>query len=71
MEIGVKVFAQSFKKNLKVHSNTAYLTFVSVDDNSNPVKTRQIIPETEDEKRRYEEALDRRENRLRFRAKKY
>jgi len=71
MEIGVKVFAQSFKKDLKIHSNTAYLTFVSVDDNANPVKTRQIIPETEDEKRRYEEALDRRENRLRFRAKRY
>ena len=71
MEVGVKVFAQSFKKDLKIHSNTAYLTFVSVDDNGNPVKTSEIVPETEDEKRRYEEALDRRENRLRFRAKKY
>lgn len=71
MEIGVKVFAQSFKEDLKIHSNTAYLTFVSVDDKGNPVESRQIVPETEDEKRRYEEALDRRENRLRFRAKKY
>lgn len=71
MEIGVKVFARSFKKDLKIHSNTAYLTFVSVDDKGNPVKTREVVPESEDEKRRYEEALDRRKNRLRFRAKKY
>ena len=52
MEVGVEVYAQSFKKNLKVHSNTAYLTFVSVDDNGKPVKTTQLLPETEDEKRR-------------------
>jgi len=69
MEVGVKVFAQSFKKGLKVHSNTAYLTFVSVDDEGKPVKTIKLIPETEDEKRRYEAALERRENRLRNRSK--
>ena len=71
MEIGVEVFAQSFKKGIKVHSNSAYLTFVSLDDKGNPVKTTQLVPETEDEKRRYEEALERRENRLKFRAKKH
>ena len=71
MEIGVEVFAQSFKKGIKVHSNSAYLTFVSLDDKGNPVKTTQLVPETEDEKRRYEEALERRNNRLKFRAKKH
>jgi acyl-CoA hydrolase len=71
MEVGVEVYAQSFKKNLKVHSNTAYLTFVSVDDNGKPVKTTQLLPETEDEKRRYEEALERREYRLQFRTRKH
>src|SRR3990170_5201737 len=57
MEVGVEVFAQSFKKGLKVHSNTAYLTFVSVDDNVKPIKATKLVPETEDEKRRYEAAL--------------
>ena len=70
MEVGVEVFAQSFKKGIKVHSNSAYLTFVSLDDKGNPVRTTQLVPETKDEKRRYEEALERRENRLKFRAKK-
>jgi acyl-CoA hydrolase len=67
MEIGVKVFAESFKEGSKVHTNTAYLTFVCVNDDGKPVKAIEAIPETDDEKRRYEEALLRRENRLKYR----
>lgn len=70
MEIGVKVYAESFKKGTRIHSNTAYLTFVAVDSNGKPVKAVEIIPGTDDEKRRYEEALLRRENRLKTRIKK-
>jgi acyl-CoA hydrolase len=64
MEVGVFVYAENRKKGTRIHSNTAYLTFVSVDDDAKPVKTEQIIPETEEEKNRYEEALQRREARL-------
>jgi len=67
MEIGVKVYAESFRKGTRIHTNSAYLTFVSVDENGKPVKATELIPETEDEKRRYEEALQRRENRLKNR----
>ena len=70
MEVGVKVVAQSFKKNTEVQSNTAYLTFVSVDENGEPVKAIEAIPETEDELRRYEKALERRKNRLNFKSNK-
>jgi acyl-CoA hydrolase len=70
MEVGVKVVAQSFKKNTEVQSNTAYLTFVSVDENGNPVKAIEAIPETEDELRRYEKALERRKNRLKLKTNK-
>ncbi len=70
MEVGVEVYAQSFKEGTKAHSNTAFLTFVAVDDNGNPVKVAEAIPETEEEKRRYEEALERRENRLKSRTKR-
>jgi len=69
MEVGVKVYAQNFREGTKVHSNTAYLTFVSVDSNGNPVEAIEGIPETVDEKRRYDEALMRRENRLKNRIK--
>lgn len=69
MEVGVKVFAESIKSGIRTHTNTAYLTFVSVDESGSPVKAVEIIPESEEEKRRYDEALERRQNRLRLRNK--
>jgi len=70
MEVGVKVFSESFLEGKRVHTNTAYLTFVSLDGNGKPVRASEVIPETEDEKRRYEEALQRRDARLKERISK-
>lgn len=67
MEVGVKVYSNCFKTGEQVHTNTAYLTFVSVDENLKPVQAPPIVPESEDEIRRYEQALQRREDRLRTR----
>ena len=64
MEVGVTVFAESHIDGIRIHTNTAYLTFVSVDENGNPVDTFEIVPETDDEKRRFDEAFQRRKNRL-------
>ena len=64
MEVGVKVIAQNFTKNKNLHTNSAYLTFVGVDKIGKPVKTFEIIPETDEEKRRFNEALERRQARL-------
>jgi acyl-CoA hydrolase len=69
LEIGVQVYAQNFREGTKILSNTAYLTFVSVDNNGKPVHAIEAIPETDEEKRRYDEALKRRENRLSNRIK--
>ena len=71
LEIGVKVCGESLKDGTRTHTNTAYLTFVCVDNNGKPVKANEVIPETEDEKRRYIEALQRRESRLKNRTKEY
>ncbi len=71
MEVGVKVYSESFKVGVRVHTNTAYLTFVSVDANGKPVKAVDAIPESTEEKRRYEEALQRREHRLKERVKTF
>ncbi len=64
LEVGVKVFAESFREGKRVHTNSAYLTFVSVDEEAKPVEAIKVVPETEDEKRRFEKALQRRETRL-------
>lgn len=69
MEVGVKVHSETFMEGLKTHTNSAYLTFVAVDKNGKPVKGIEAVPVTAEEKRRYEEALTRRENRLKNRIK--
>ncbi|MGD8777866.1 MAG: acyl-CoA thioesterase [Ignavibacteria bacterium] len=67
MEVGVKIFAENFAEGKKKHTNSAYLTFVALDKDGRPEKTIDIIPETDEEKRRYKEALIRREARLKSR----
>ncbi|MBN1300077.1 MAG: acyl-CoA thioesterase [Melioribacteraceae bacterium] len=64
MEVGVKVFADNHVLGTHKHTNSAFLTFVSVDNDGKPVKSSEIAPETQEEKRRYEDALNRRDFRL-------
>ena len=65
MEVGVRVEVENFMTGEILHSNSAYLTFVSINrDTMKPQKVQPIVPETEEEKRRFEQALRRREQRL-------
>jgi len=65
MEVGVKVFVEDLIRGETQHTSSAYLTFVAIDDAGKPISVPQVIPETEDEKRRFLEAGLRREYRLR------
>ena len=67
MEIGVHVVVEDFRTGDVRHVNTAYLTFVAIDEFGRGVVVPGIIPETEDEKRRFGAAQARREMRLRKR----
>jgi acyl-CoA hydrolase len=64
MEIGVKVETETLVTGAKLHTCSAYLTFVALDENGKPAPIPPVIPETEEEKRRYREAGERREYRL-------
>ena len=65
MEVGVKVEIENFMTGEILHSNSAYLTFVSINrETMKPQPVPPIVPESEEEKRRYEQALRRREQRL-------
>lgn len=65
MEVGVKVEVEDFKTGEKKHSNSAYFTFVSVDSETyKKVPVPPIIPESDEEKKWYNDALLRREQRL-------
>jgi acyl-CoA hydrolase len=69
MEVGVKVFVEDLRTGAVQHTSSAYLTFVALDASGNRVPVAPAIPETEEEKRRYEEAAQRREYRLELRRK--
>ncbi|HSW86538.1 MAG TPA: acyl-CoA thioesterase [Rhabdochlamydiaceae bacterium] len=64
MEIGIKVLAEDYKKLDSKHIFSAYFTFVAIDDALKPVAIDAIIPVTDEEKRRYEQAELRRKQRL-------
>jgi len=67
MEIGVKVTTENLLTGVRLHTCSAYLTFVAIDREGRSVTIPQVIPETEDEKRRYLQAGERREYRLAMR----
>jgi acyl-CoA hydrolase len=64
MEVGVKVWVENLRTGVVRHTSSAYLTFVAVDAAGSRVPVVPVIPETDEEKRRYEGAAARRENRL-------
>ena len=65
MEVGVHVEVENFETGEIKHSNSAYFTFVSIDRKTGmKLSVPQIIPETEDQKLWYEQALWRRNQRI-------
>lgn len=64
MEIGVRIDAENPITGEMFHTATAYLTFVAIDAQLKPVAIPKLLPETAEEKRRYEEAQIRRQQRL-------
>ena len=65
MEVGVKVWREDRQTGSRQHVASAYLTFVSLDrDTKQPRLVPAVIPETDEEKRRYEAAKARRAHRL-------
>ncbi|MGQ9635077.1 MAG: acyl-CoA thioesterase [Bryobacteraceae bacterium] len=64
MEVGVKVFVEDLITGEVRHTSSAYLTFVAIDAEGRRIPVPPVIPETSEEKRRYEEAGQRRQQRL-------
>jgi acyl-CoA hydrolase len=63
MEVGVKVWAENTRTATAAHVASAYLVFVAIDEQGRRQRVPQLLPETPDEIRRYEDALRRREHR--------
>jgi acyl-CoA hydrolase len=64
MEAGVKVYVEDLRTREVKHTCSAYLTFVAVDKDGRRIEVAPVVPETIEEKRRYEDAGERRRLRL-------
>ncbi len=61
MEVGVKVWVENYIVDQCQHVSSAYLTFVAVDGSGRHLPVPPVIPENDEQKRRYEDAGRRRE----------
>jgi len=64
MEVGVRVESENLLTGERLHTSTAYLTYVALDDQGRPLWLPPLILETETQKRRHQEAQTRRRMRL-------
>jgi acyl-CoA hydrolase len=60
MEIGVRIEAQDPVTGRTHHTGSCYITYVALDEQGRPTPIPKVIPVTEEEKRRYKQAMARR-----------
>ncbi|MEM1270174.1 MAG: acyl-CoA thioesterase [Bacteroidota bacterium] len=64
MEVELNVWAENPRTGERRFCNKAFFTFVAMDETYQPIPVPKVIPETDEEKERYEAAAQRRELRL-------
>jgi acyl-CoA hydrolase len=64
MEIGVEVFSENVLTGQRVHTSSAFVTFVAIDEHGRPCLVPPLIVRTAAERRRWREAALRRRIRL-------
>ena len=69
MEVGVKVWVENPRTGEIRHTSSAYLTFVAIDKEGKRVPIAPVIPSTDEEKRRFDQAGERRKYRLLMRER--
>lgn len=63
LEVGIRVIAENLLTQQRRHTNTCYFTMVALDEKGKPTQAPPLELHTELQKRRYEDALVRREKR--------
>jgi acyl-CoA hydrolase len=69
VEVGVEVFSEDSVASVRKHTTHAFLTFVALDEAGKPVAVPPLIVKTSEERRRFREAGERRNLRLKARKK--
>ena len=61
MEIGIKVIAEDIRSQVVRHVNSCFFTMVAVDDKRKPVTVPALEPQNDEERRRWQSALIRKD----------
>lgn len=61
LEVGVKVWVENYFNGERHHVSSAYLTYVAIDREGHPHPIAPVVPLSDEERRRYEDAGRRRE----------
>jgi uncharacterized protein (TIGR00369 family) len=68
LEAGVRIEAEDLRTGKITHTGSSYVTYVALNEKGKPMPVPQVIPETAEEKRRWREGKERREQRLKLQA---
>ena len=60
IELGIKVITEDIHKKLVRHTNSCFFTMVAIDEQGKTVEVPKLVPSTENEKRRFANAQERR-----------
>ncbi|MDP7039832.1 MAG: acyl-CoA thioesterase [Myxococcota bacterium] len=69
MEIGVRVESEEASTGAREHCLSGYFTFVAVDDQGAPKAVAKLVPQCDEDQRRFDNAEERRKDRLNRRRK--
>lgn len=61
MIIGIRVISENLKSHVIKHTNTSYFTMVAIGDNGKPKEVPGLILKSQDDIRRFSEAMNRKE----------
>jgi len=70
MEVGVTIESEHPLTGARQRTTRGYLTFVALGSDNRPTEIQPVVPETEKEKQRFEEAQRRRQLKLQWREEK-
>lgn len=64
MEVGIKVISEDIKDHTLKNTNVCYFTMIAIDEDGSPTPVPKLELVTEDDKRRYNDAIRRKEYRM-------
>src|SRR5213593_2715956 len=64
VEVGVRIEAEDLKTGKVTHTGSSYVTYVALDDEGKPTEVPELVPHSAVEKKRWNEAKQRRTQRL-------